>query len=48
MRISRRLGVCLLALSGALTWAKVVGIDYSEPAAHLVALSASAKTAKGA
>ena len=26
----------------------VVGIDYSEPAAHLVALSASAKTAKGA
>ena len=27
---------------------KVVGIDYSEPAAHLVALSASAKTAKGA
>ena len=28
--------------------ATVVGIDYSEPAAHLVALSASAKTAKGA
>jgi broad specificity phosphatase PhoE len=28
--------------------AKVVGIDYSEPAAHLVALSATAKTAKGA
>jgi broad specificity phosphatase PhoE len=27
---------------------KVVGIDYSEPAAHLVAMSASAKTAKGA
>jgi broad specificity phosphatase PhoE len=27
---------------------KVVGIDFSEPAAHLVALSASAKTAKGA
>ncbi|MDY7084172.1 MAG: histidine phosphatase family protein [Actinomycetota bacterium] len=27
---------------------KVVGIDYSEPAAHLVALSATAKTAKGA
>ncbi|GIF19936.1 broad specificity phosphatase PhoE [Actinoplanes tereljensis] len=26
----------------------VVGIDYSEPAAHLVALSATAKTAKGA
>ncbi|WP_030441413.1 histidine phosphatase family protein [Actinoplanes subtropicus] len=26
----------------------VVGVDYSEPAAHLVALSASAKTAKGA
>jgi broad specificity phosphatase PhoE len=26
----------------------VVGIEYSEPAAHLVALSASAKTAKGA
>jgi broad specificity phosphatase PhoE len=26
----------------------IVGIDYSEPAAHLVALSASAKTAKGA
>ena len=26
----------------------VVGIDYSEPAAHLVASSASAKTAKGA
>jgi broad specificity phosphatase PhoE len=26
----------------------VVGIDYAEPAAHLVALSASAKTAKGA
>jgi broad specificity phosphatase PhoE len=28
--------------------ARVVGIDYSEPAAHLVALSATAKTAKGA
>lgn len=28
--------------------ATVVGIDYSEPAAHLVALSKSAKTAKGA
>ena len=28
--------------------ATVVGVDYSEPAAHLVALSASAKTAKGA
>jgi broad specificity phosphatase PhoE len=28
--------------------AKVVGIDYSEPAAHLVAQSATAKTAKGA
>jgi broad specificity phosphatase PhoE len=28
--------------------AKVVGIDYTEPAAHLVALSATAKTAKGA
>jgi broad specificity phosphatase PhoE len=28
--------------------ATVVGIDYSEPAGHLVALSASAKTAKGA
>ena len=27
---------------------KVVGIDYAEPAAHLVALSATAKTAKGA
>jgi broad specificity phosphatase PhoE len=27
---------------------RVVGIDYSEPAAHLVALSVSAKTAKGA
>ncbi|GIF41963.1 broad specificity phosphatase PhoE [Actinoplanes xinjiangensis] len=27
---------------------KVVGIDYSEPAAHLVAMSATAKTAKGA
>ncbi|MFC7529391.1 histidine phosphatase family protein [Actinoplanes sp. GCM10030250] len=27
---------------------KVVGIDYSEPAAHLVALSATARTAKGA
>ena len=27
---------------------KIVGIDYSEPAAHLVALSATAKTAKGA
>ena len=27
---------------------KVVGVDYSEPAAHLVALSATAKTAKGA
>jgi len=27
---------------------RVVGIDYSEPAAHLVAMSASAKTAKGA
>ena len=27
---------------------KVVGVDYSEPAAHLVAMSASAKTAKGA
>jgi hypothetical protein len=26
----------------------VVGIEYAEPAAHLVALSASAKTAKGA
>jgi broad specificity phosphatase PhoE len=26
----------------------VVGVDYSEPAAHLVALSATAKTAKGA
>jgi broad specificity phosphatase PhoE len=26
----------------------VVGIDYTEPAAHLVALSASARTAKGA
>lgn len=26
----------------------IVGVDYSEPAAHLVALSASAKTAKGA
>jgi broad specificity phosphatase PhoE len=26
----------------------VVGMEYSEPAAHLVALSASAKTAKGA
>ncbi|GAA1587565.1 histidine phosphatase family protein [Actinoplanes couchii] len=28
--------------------AKVVGVDYSEPAAHLVAMSATAKTAKGA
>jgi broad specificity phosphatase PhoE len=28
--------------------AEVVGVDYSEPAAHLVAMSASAKTAKGA
>ena len=28
--------------------AKVVGIDYSEPAAHLVALSPGARTAKGA
>jgi len=28
--------------------ARVVGVDYSEPAAHLVALSATAKTAKGA
>ena len=28
--------------------AKVVGIDYSEPAAHLVALSPDARTAKGA
>jgi broad specificity phosphatase PhoE len=27
---------------------QVVGIDYTEPAAHLVALSASARTAKGA
>ncbi len=27
---------------------KIVGIDYAEPAAHLVALSATAKTAKGA
>jgi broad specificity phosphatase PhoE len=27
---------------------KVVGIDYREPAAHLVAMSATAKTAKGA
>lgn len=27
---------------------KVVGIDYTEPAAHLVALSSTAKTAKGA
>jgi broad specificity phosphatase PhoE len=27
---------------------KVVGIDYAEPAAHLVALSPTAKTAKGA
>jgi broad specificity phosphatase PhoE len=27
---------------------RVVGVDYSEPAAHLVAMSASAKTAKGA
>jgi broad specificity phosphatase PhoE len=27
---------------------EVVGIDYTEPAAHLVALSASARTAKGA
>ena len=27
---------------------RIVGIDYSEPAAHLVALSATAKTAKGA
>src|SRR3954471_20187573 len=28
--------------------ARVVGVDYAEPAAHLVALSATAKTAKGA
>ena len=28
--------------------ARVVGVDYSEPAAHLVALSPSARTAKGA
>jgi broad specificity phosphatase PhoE len=28
--------------------ARVVGIDYSEPAAHLVALSPGARTAKGA
>jgi broad specificity phosphatase PhoE len=28
--------------------AKVVGLDYSEPAAHLVAMSPSARTAKGA
>ena len=28
--------------------AKVVGVDYSEPAAHLVALSPGARTAKGA
>jgi broad specificity phosphatase PhoE len=28
--------------------AKVVGIDYAEPAAHLVALSPGARTAKGA
>lgn len=28
--------------------AKVVGIGYSEPAAHLVAMSATARTAKGA
>ena len=28
--------------------AKVVGIGYTEPAAHLVALSATARTAKGA
>jgi broad specificity phosphatase PhoE len=28
--------------------AKVVGIDYSEPAAHLVAMSPGARTAKGA
>src|SRR4029453_682292 len=28
--------------------AKVVGIDYSEPAAHLVAMSPGAGTAKGA
>ena len=28
--------------------ARVVGVDYSEPAAHLVAMSATAKTAKGA
>jgi broad specificity phosphatase PhoE len=27
---------------------KVVGIDYAEPAAHLVALSPGARTAKGA
>jgi broad specificity phosphatase PhoE len=27
---------------------KIVGIDYTEPAAHLVAMSATAKTAKGA
>jgi broad specificity phosphatase PhoE len=27
---------------------KIVGMDYSEPAAHLVALSATAQTAKGA
>jgi broad specificity phosphatase PhoE len=27
---------------------RIVGIDYSEPAAHLVAMSATAKTAKGA
>jgi len=27
---------------------EIVGVDYSEPAAHLVAMSASAKTAKGA
>jgi broad specificity phosphatase PhoE len=27
---------------------EVVGIDYSEPAAHLVALSPGARTAKGA
>jgi broad specificity phosphatase PhoE len=27
---------------------RVVGVDYAEPAAHLVALSATAKTAKGA
>ncbi len=43
----RRCGLASLT-SFRFVGSKVVGIDYSEPAAHLVALSPGARTAKGA